>query len=367
MNRYAWISALVGLVLLGGSCGPAPSHTTESDPSGDPIPGADLAKCGVVLERGPADAWDGGMVESPVVWYDSSRGRYGMVYTGYNLRHPEKQGYAAVGHPQVGLAWSDDLFQWHKDPRNPVFGPSKQPGAPDEAGTAGPFVWQEEGTYYLFYFGTTTAGYEGGRKSMNVATATNLVDWTRYDGNPIIEPQGNGWRRDAIWHPHVRKVEGTYYLFFNASGVVEGQAEEYIGYATSEDLFHWTVQDEKSPVLVGSRRDGAWDATGRAGDPSLYRVDDTWYMAWYSWDGTHAQDGLAYTSAEAFPHGWSRYAKNPVLEVGPAGSYDARHAAKPFIFRTATRHHHYYTAVDTAQTREIALAVEPGPCAPEAQ
>lgn len=87
-------------------------------------------------------------------------------------------------------------------------------------------------------------------------------------------------------------------------------------------------------------------------------------MAWYSWDGVHAQDGLVFTSVEDFPLGWTRYEENPILEIGAPGSFDGRHAAKPFIVRTSTRHHHFYTAVDTAQTREIAVAVEPGPCTP---
>jgi predicted GH43/DUF377 family glycosyl hydrolase len=263
----------------------------------------------------------------------------------------------------VGLAWSDDLLHWEKDPRSPILGPAiGETGASDTGGATGPYVRQEGGTYYLYYIGTTEAGYEAGRKTLNLATSDDLVTWTRYTGNPVIAPAGDGWRRDAVWHPNIVEDGGRYYLFFNASGVVDGHAEEFTGYATSEDLFTWTVHDEHNPLLVGSRIPGEWDAAGRTGDPSLYRVGDTWYMAYYSWDGTNAQDGLAMTSADAFPLGWEPYAGNPVLRIGPAGTYDAVHAAKPFIVRTTDRHYHFYTAVDTAETREIALAVEGGPC-----
>jgi predicted GH43/DUF377 family glycosyl hydrolase len=302
------------------------------------------------------------MVESPAVWYDAGRRRYGMVYTGYGLREPAGRGYAAVTRPQVGLAWSDDLFHWQRDAADPLLGPSGVPGAPDEAGATGPFVWHEDGTYFLFYIGVTAAGYEGGRKTLNLATSTDLRAWMRYAGNPLLAPAGDGWRRDAIWHPNVVKAGGTYYLFFNASGGVGGVEEERIGYATSTDLFHWTVDDAHAPVVAGSGMPGAWDAAGRAGDPSLYRAGDTWYMAYYSWDRVHAQDGLAWTTAEAFPLGWRPYAGNPVLRTGPPGTFDAVHAHKPFIFRTDDRHFHFYTAVDTAGARTIALAVWPGPC-----
>ena len=349
-----WTAAAVTALALGG-CRASGSLPAEPD-------GTHLVTCGVVLDRGAPSDWDGGMVESPAIWRDAPSGRYGMVYTGYDLEHPDKTGYASVGAPRIGLAWSDDLFTWTKDSRAPILAGSGIPGTPDEVGATGPFLWLEDGTYYLFYFGTTTAGYEGGRKTMNLATSTDLVTWTRDPHNPIIVPAGDGWRRDAIWHPHIVKVDGTYYLFFNASGVVDGHEEETIGYATSTDLRTWTVHDEHNPILVGSRTPGAWDSSGRAGDLSLYRIGDTWFMAYYSWDRAHAQDGVATTTAEAFPLGWTPYTGNPVLRIGASGSIDDEHAHKPFIVQTPERHFHYYTAVDSAQTREIALAIEPGPC-----
>ncbi|MEX1139962.1 MAG: hypothetical protein WEF53_11520 [Bacteroidota bacterium] len=339
--------ALLSLLLV--SC-------SASLPEG--MPGSRLTKLGVVLPVGQPGKWDSGMVESPVVWFDSSRGRYGMVYTGYGSIDDTKRGYGFVTFPSVGLAWSIDLLHWEKDPRNPIFKGSGIEGTPDAAGTTGPFIWLENDTYYLFYFGTTGKGYEKGTKSMNLATSTDLITWERYKNNPIIAPFGTGWRRDAIWHPNIVKDNGRYYLFFNASGVVNGLAEEFIGYATSDDLYEWNVDDTNSPLIVGSAKPGAWDATGRAGDPSVYKVGDLWYMAWYSWDRKHSADGLAWTTDEEFPLDWRIYENNPVLRVGEPGSFDALHAGKPFIFRTAEKHYHFYTAVALDETRQIAVAIE---------
>jgi predicted GH43/DUF377 family glycosyl hydrolase len=331
-----------------------------SDPQ--TVPGARTVKCGIVLPLGSPGSWDAGMVESPAVWKDQHRGIYGMVYTGYAQLHPGRRGYDAVADPQIGLAWSRDLIQWERHPGSPLLGASGIEGAPDERGATGPFLWQESGRYYLFYFGVTARGYERGRKTLNLATSTDLIHWERHRGNPIIEPAGSAWRRDAIWHPNIVKVGTFYYLFFNASGVHQGREEEFIGYATSSDLISWSVDDDHAPLLVGSGVPGAWDSTGRAGDPSLYRHGDRWYMAYYSWDGVHSRDGLAITSAKDFPLGWEPYKNNPVLDIGAPGSVDALHAGKPFIFETARRHYHYYTAVDEQEKREIALALWPGPC-----
>lgn len=328
----------------------------------DDPPGARLVKCGVVLPVGKHGEWDSGMVESPVIWYDSSRAQYGMVYTGYGSTDSTKRGYKYVTGPQVGLAWSDDLIHWTKDSRNPIFGGSGIQGSTDAEGTSGPFIWYENRTYYLFYFGVTAKGYEKGLKTMNVATSNELTTWKRYEGNPIISPAGDGWRRDAIWHPNIVKDKGTYFLFFNASGIVNGLVEEFIGYATSRDLLHWTVDDDRSPLLMGSAKPGSWDASGRAGDPSVFKVGDKWYMAWYSWDRKNSADGLAWTSDKEFPFNWKLYENNPVLRIGAPGSYDALHAGKPFIVRTEKMHYHFYTAVALDETRQIAVAVWPGPC-----
>jgi predicted GH43/DUF377 family glycosyl hydrolase len=315
-----------------------------------------LEKHGVILPLGPKGAWDAGMVESPVIWFDSTARRFAMVYAGYARVREDVRGYNAVARPQVGLAWSDDLLHWTKDPRNPIFGPSGIPGTSDAEGTPGPFIIRAQGKYFLFYFGTTGTGYEKGTKAMNVATSSDLITWKRYEGNPVISPAGDGWRKDAIWHPNIVEHRGTYYLFFNASGVAKGREEEYIGYATSTDLLHWQVRDADSPLLVGSMTPGAWDASGRTGDPSVFKSGDRWFMAYYSWDGTKAQDGIAWTTEKAFPLGWHPAPQNPILKVGPAGSYDAQHAHKPFVVVHNGVYYHYYTAVAGDERREIALA-----------
>ncbi|MFH0992608.1 MAG: hypothetical protein V1799_21635 [bacterium] len=323
------------------------------------FPGSKLVKYGIVLPVGRYGEWDSGMVESPVVWYDSARKMYGMVYTGYGGTDSTKRGYKYVTGPKIGLAWSGDLLHWKKDSRSPIFSGSNLPGTSDASGASGPFIWLEQGTYHLFYFGVTGSGYEKGVKTMNLATSIDLYSWKRYEENPIISPSGQGWRRDAIWHPNVVKDKEMYYLFFNASGVANGLTEEFIGYAKSKDLYHWIVDDEHSPILVGSARLGAWDATGRAGDPSVYNIGNVWYMAWYSWDRTNSADGLAWTTEQEFPLSWRVYERNPVLRIGEPGSYDALHAGKPFIFRAGNVHYHFYTAVALDETRQIAVATWP--------
>lgn len=344
--------ALVSSVLL-AACQSAPLRTS-SNVAPDVPPGARLEKCGRVLDLGEGDAWDAGMVESPTVWFDEATQRYGMLYVGYG-RKPGTTGYgyAKVTAPHLGLAWSQDGRTWTKDPRNPVF-------RGDATGATGPFLMRVGEVYHLYYISTTEAGYEKGVKTIGHATSTNLVDWTPDPLNPMVAPAGDGWRSEAAWRPMVVRDGDRYVMFFNASGVIGGHHEEFIGLATSTDLRRWTVDDAHSPLLGGLPTPGTWDAMGRAGDPSVYRVGDRWYMAYYAWDRTHAQDGLAWTTAAAFPYGWRPYVGNPILRIGPPGSIDDEHAHKPTVFRHDGQHFHFYTAVDTAQVRTIALAMDGG-------
>lgn len=297
--------------------------------------GAALVKHGVVIAPGSAGSWNEAIVESPAIFWDASIGKYRMVFTGYNA------GPTAAA---IGCATSANLIgPWDQSADNPILAGSGS-GA-DSAGCTGPLVWYENGTYHLFYIGLTATGYEGGAKSLCLATSTDFSTWTRHGA--VISPSGSGWRAAAIWHPSIVKRGSTYYLFFNATGT-----SETIGYATSMDLLAWTVDDVNSPLISAGT---GWESAN-VGDPSVYLVGSTWWMAYYGFNGTNAYDGLASTSDANFPLGWTKYASNPVLS--PSAGIDALYAHKPFIIDDGNVYWHWYTAVSLANVRQIALATQ---------
>lgn len=312
--------------------------------------GESLTKQGVVITRGTSGTWKEARAESPTVFWSPEAGKWCAAYVGYTGA-PGSDTIASIG---VATA-TNPAGTWTDYGSNPFFSASGS-GA-DSTGATGPFVWYEGGTYYLFYIGLTASGYEGGTKTMCVATSTDWIPgtnagtWTRHGA--IISPGGGGWRNTAIWHPCVVKSGSTYYLFFNASSGIT----ERIGYATSSDLLTWTVDDVNSPVLsVGGG--GAWDES-RVGDPFVYQVGTVWWMAYYGSNGagTHSQDGLA--SATSFPLTWSKYASNPVLTYGAGGSFDARDAARPAILIVPglRTYYHFYSTDDGASPHKVEIAL----------
>lgn len=333
----------------GSSSSPQPYYGAQFGDADAPH-GFKLTKKGVIISPGASGSWKESRVESPSVFWDPLIGKYRMVFLGYSGT-PSAPNQASIGY---ATADSPD-GPWTEYTSNPVFGPTNVSGDPDQNGTSGPFVWFEDGTYYLFYIGLTATGLEQGTKTICLATSTDFVTWTRHGA--VITTAAGTWRAAAVWHPNIVKRGSTYYLFFNAGDGGNSGLHESIGYATSSDLLTWTVDDANSPVLDNSG--SGWDSV-RVGDPYVYRKGDVWYMAYYANNGTISQDGIAYTSDASFPLGWQKFSGNPVLAVGASGSYDDTDAARPAIFVTPTRHYHFYTTSDGSSPAlvQIAYAVD---------
>jgi hypothetical protein len=319
-------------------------------------------KLGIVVGPGSSGAWDEAFVEGGQVFWDPGQQRWGMVFVGYS-------GVLSGGFPpagslgKVGLAWSDDLLTWTKDPANPIFQGTGGVGVDWDGGTVtAPLMYVENGVYYLFYIAVPSAGWEasgGGQLKLGVATASSANGpFTRAPGNPLISPTGSGtaWRSNHIFHPSVVKVRGLYYCFFNASRLSDNK--EQIGYAYASSLLGpWTVDDAHSPVLTAAA--SGWDSN-LVIDPFVFRAPDgTWFMAYSgnSAGGGYVNDGYAWTTDAEFPLNWRRHAANPFLSSDKL--WDASVCGKPCIIRNGGACFHFHTVRDVSTNpSQIGLAVK---------
>lgn len=264
----------------------------------------------VVCVTKPTSGFASGKIESPVVFWDSKQLKYGMTFSGYGK---DTDGNLTKGN--IGIAWSDDLETWEVE-ENPLFTESNIEGSADFGSVTGGFVYVENGVYYLFYIGCSEAGYEQGVKSICLAYGTDIYNLQRYSGNPLVSPTGGRvWTSDNIYKPSVYKISGKYYMFFNAQGWCDNDAElfgESIGYATSEDLFNWEVSTNS--VLKPTKGNQSAPDGYIVGDASLYDIgDENIYMAYFAFGNNTSSDDLkdwiAYTSKANFPIGWIKYGK----------------------------------------------------------
>lgn len=138
------------------------------------------------------------------------------------------------GESQFAYARSTDFCTWEE--LAPVFAAERNPGEWDEMDVWAPFVFQEEGTYYLYYTGVNTVFTQ----SIMLATSTDPADpasWQRQ--GMIFQPD----HPDMVWggvntwsdcrDPTMIKIDETYYLYYTGLD----QAGGIIGMATASSPF----------------------------------------------------------------------------------------------------------------------------------
>lgn len=131
---------------------------------------------------------------------------------------------------------SSDLCTWEE--LAPVL-PQRTPGAWDEAAMWAPFVYEENGVYYLYYTGVTYAIAQ----SIMLATSTDPADPASWQTQGVVfQPThpGKVWGGFNTWSdcrdPTMLKIRSIYYLYYTGLD----QAGGIVGVATaSSPLGPW--------------------------------------------------------------------------------------------------------------------------------
>ena len=204
-----------------------------------------------------------------------------------------------------------------------------------EAGTAGdwaryavftPHTLRMDNGYRLYYTGID-ADWKWG---IGTASSTDLLHWEKHP-QPIL-PSGAVWDKD-IDFPYPIEVGGKYYVFYEAKrhsvvfpvdpefGRWPGMTVAHMysrstGMAVSADGIHFSKEPE--PVFTADPH-GSWDHDGICAS-RVYRYGDGFCMYYAGSDRRLVRTGLAFSDDL---HHWQRYAQNPIIDVGAAGSWDS--------------------------------------------
>jgi len=278
--------------------------------------------------------FDSDMVDCPMVL--GREDRWYMAYTGF-----DGDAY------RMGLAASDDLVHWER--AGMIFDCGEK-GAWDYGSVGGGYLFEHDGFWYMAYCGFPDRGYEAGPGKIGLARAKTIRGpYRRFLKEPVLLPSpGDRWDSGGLYRPFILKREETWHLFYNAK---DRTGREQTGVATSTDLLHWKKY-EHNPVLP-TGPPGSWDSRF-ASDPALLEIRGRWHLFYYGFDGQHAQDGVA-TCVDGDWLKWEKFAGNPILRIGPPGSYDDLHAHKPFVVKHQGVFYHYYCSCGRGE-RTIALA-----------
>ena len=175
-----------------------------------------------VLDLGSSGSWDDAWVSYPIVIHDGTQ--FIMYYTGFPI--------VLTTGAQVGRATSADGINWTREEANPLLTTGSAGEWDDESVLTGPVIF--DGSVYKMWF----CGFDGNQYRNGLATSSDGIVWTKYQGNPVLDLGDSGhWDDSNVAAGSAIFVESTYKMWYvgreNATGIWR------VGYATSSDGINW--------------------------------------------------------------------------------------------------------------------------------
>ncbi len=140
-------------------------------------------------------------------------GKYVMYYNAKHGGEADKPD-SAPWLEAIGIALSDDMLNWKRYGKEPVILNRDTENSPALSGD--PMIKKIGDVWVMFYF-----GYQWGPFKRNAgdtfAVSRDLVNWTKWEGTPLIFPS-EPWDRTHAHKPWVLKHDGVVYHFYCAVG-----------------------------------------------------------------------------------------------------------------------------------------------------
>jgi len=206
--------------------------------------------------------------------------RNGADWHIYFLQADKSLGDPELRHRHVtqGHAISRDLRNWTY--QGTCLTPAEGPAWDDWTTWTGSVVEGEDGLWHLFYTGTRRGDEAGLKQRIGHATSRDMHAWARVGNGLCLDLTGDDyeeytpghWPDRAMRDPWVmRDPDGDGWLMYftaRVPGQAEPNAGGAIGFATSPDLMHWTLQ---KPVYAGGM-------FGQMEVPQVFAHAGRWYM-----------------------------------------------------------------------------------------
>jgi predicted GH43/DUF377 family glycosyl hydrolase len=196
------------------------------------------------------DAWqaDGSIALGDYHWdgmheVEKYKGKYWLTYIG-----GAKQGYE-TDPLSVGVAWTKNLTkatEWQRNPANPILSPKDEDVREFEKKTLYKTQIIHDQTaslgfpFVAFYNGKLKNGYE----RIGMAVSKDMIHWQRYGTNCVLA-NGEDRQRGMSGDPQIVKIGDVWTMFYFGAGWKPGAFDTF---ACSYDLVHWTKWDGQNLV-----------------------------------------------------------------------------------------------------------------------
>ncbi len=191
-------------------------------------------------------------------WFADDGDHYHLffLYASKALRDPDARHYRA----SIGHAVSTDLTNWTRIEDALVR--ADAPAFDDLATWTGSVVRHPDGTWFLFYTGSTAAPEGKNVQRIGYATSPDLVTWHRAPENPVLaaDPRWYETLNAGVWHDEAFRDpwvfadpdgDGWHMLITARTGSGEPFERGVVGHAVSEDLRRW---EPRPPLTVPEPR-----------------------------------------------------------------------------------------------------------------
>jgi predicted GH43/DUF377 family glycosyl hydrolase len=137
---------------------------------------------------------------------------------------------------------------------------------------------KKDGNYYSLYGAyPRQGGYELRPGYEGIALSPDAIKWQRAKNEPILsvyQSDCQEWEKSCIYQPWVVEHQGVYYNFYNAAN---GNIEQ-IGIATSLDLLNWNRHPD-NPVLSNGPKGSYHESF--SSDGKVFWDNDHWVMFYF--------------------------------------------------------------------------------------
>ena len=242
--------------------------------------------------------------------------------------------------PDALRKWSAPYRGWHYHPDHVIPAKPEIKGFEDVRMTDVPTVFQVPGDkkWHMTFIGFDGKGYQS-----FIAESEDLVTWTNRRLAMGYGPEGGFDHGGVVLGAYLyesydikaprtlKKKDGKFWSLYGAYPRQGGYELRpgYEGVASSKDGLSWErAQDE--PILSIHQEDcGKWEQSCIY-QPWLVEHEGRYHNFYNAANGGTEQTGLAFSDDLLK---WKRHANNPVIPVGPKGSYNQKFSADPKVFR----------------------------------
>lgn len=143
----------------------------------------------------------------------------------------------------------------------------------------------------LYYFAAAIYLLISGCFGNNLNDNWQLGPFEKYEGNPILTPQGDSWESKDLFNPAAFSDGERIVMLYRAedsTGIGDWNGTSRIGLATSSD----GVNFDRRPEPVYEPVDD-FELPGGTEDPRIVKIEDTYYLTYTAYDGETARLALA--------------------------------------------------------------------------